>query len=121
MANRDNHLVVTALAGLVMGALLGAGTVQYAQVVAFGGVDPNAAATSEDARAGLLTRQRSTIDEYLRVPRYATDTAQTDQSDHGAAWEGVPEYCQELTGRRLIHCVDDWESGILYKKTSEMN
>ncbi|MDD5026220.1 MAG: hypothetical protein PHH13_02465 [Candidatus Peribacteraceae bacterium] len=120
MANRDNHLVVTALAGLIMGALLGAGTVQYAQVVAFSGVNPNTAATSDSARAGLSTRQRSYIDEYPLVPRYVNGTTQTTEQSHAAAWEGVPAHCQELTGRRLINCWASWQDGILYK-ANEMN
>lgn len=42
MANRRN-LVVIALASVLVGALAGIGTLQYAQIIAFGGMDPNTA------------------------------------------------------------------------------
>ncbi|HCI03923.1 MAG: hypothetical protein QF755_00285 [Candidatus Peribacteraceae bacterium] len=55
-----HNVVVASLVGVIIGALIGAGTMQYAQLVAFKGADPNFMKDSVNVRsADGIFRERS--------------------------------------------------------------
>ncbi|PIR49247.1 hypothetical protein COU80_00670 [Candidatus Peregrinibacteria bacterium CG10_big_fil_rev_8_21_14_0_10_55_24] len=84
MVNRNN-VVVAALAGLVVGVLMGAGTVQYAQVIAFQGTDPTYAKSQENWRTAVEgeLRNRSDIEDEYVVPfvRVRSSAPENEQAD----------------------------------------
>ena len=55
-----HNVVVASLVGVIIGALIGAGTMQYAQLVAFKGADPNVMKNAVNVRsADGVVRERS--------------------------------------------------------------
>ena len=83
---RQNNIVVAALAGILVGVLMGAGTVQYAQVMAFNAPNVN------------YIKSQDITDFYPRVQVRGEQV-------HGSAFD-VPEHCKELNpfSRRGILC-----------------
>jgi len=108
MANNRNNVVVAALAGLVVGVLVGAGTVQYAQVIAFQAVDPTYMKTQENVRIyeGIL-RDRSDLEDQYVVPAVREPV-------HTSAPDGF-----RVNPRSLRYEVyyNDKEDAILYRMT----
>jgi len=60
-----HNVVVASLVGVIIGALIGASTMQYAQLVAFKGTDPNFMKDSVNVRAtNGVVRERSDAGTY---------------------------------------------------------
>jgi len=102
MANRRNLLVI-ALASVLVGMVAGVGVLQYAEVVAFGGADPNVA--NESVLNSRISRVR--IHSFWNILRRTpVERADPEDQNYGAA-PNLPEAqpgCEGLTGQRLTKC-----------------
>lgn len=102
MANRRN-LVVIALASVLVGALAGIGTLQYAQVIAFGAMNPNVAAESvPNPRVSLFKLKWG----YTGIVKTPVEPAEPVEQVRGAAPDIVTpkKGCEGLSGQRLTKC-----------------
>ena len=115
MAN-TNNVVVAALVGVVAGILMGAGTAQYAQVVAFSGADPTAAKYMEPVYVpdGSYRNNRSNNQGIDALYRDNVDVEDADQVHLSANRHG-PRHCWGLTRTRFNRCVAEYENGIIYR------
>ncbi|MBU2259848.1 hypothetical protein KKC44_04550 [Patescibacteria group bacterium] len=106
----NNNVALAALFGIVAGVLLGAGTAQYAQLMAFQAMDPSAAMELEgvDHYSTGVIRERSDIGTYqllaprrIEIPLYLGN-----RSTRAAApsYE-MPEHCEGYSGPRLVKCI----------------
>ena len=102
MANRRN-LVVIALASVLVGAVASIGTLQYAQIIAFGAMDPNTANESfPNPRVSLFKLKWG----YTGLVKTPVKTAEPKEQVRGAAPDIVTpkKGCEGLTGQRLTKC-----------------
>lgn len=102
MKNRRN-LVVIALASVLVGALAGIGTLQYAQVIAFGAMDPNVADESFPNPRVSPFRLKWGYTGLVKTP---VTPAEPREQVRGAAPDIVTpkKGCERLTGQRLTKC-----------------
>ncbi|MBU1124345.1 hypothetical protein KJ652_07250 [Patescibacteria group bacterium] len=127
----QNNLVVSALVGVVIGALMGAGTMQYAQFLSYSGSDPNLAKESMfvphqiERFDGLAPTTRS-----LRTGE-GTQPESLDFVNPQGQWKGAAEAepsvidaegCdrfgegKEYSARRAKCIVEERENGIEYQE-----
>lgn len=102
MANRRN-LVVIALASVLVGALAGIGSLQYAQVIAFGAMNPNVADESfPNPRVSLFKLRWG----YTGIVKTPVETAAPQEQVRGGAPDIVvpKKGCEGLKGQRLTKC-----------------
>lgn len=102
MANRRN-LVVIALASVLVGALAGIGTLQYAQVIAFGAMNPN---TADESLPNPRVSPFRLKWGYTGLVKTPVKTAEPKEQMRGAAPDVVvpKKGCEGLTGQRLTKC-----------------
>ena len=131
MANRQNT-IVAALAGIVVGTLLGAGSVQYGEIVAYSGMNPNfakeAGGVLRNSGSSYINKRSINNDEGKKFLRRSTNSIRTgvDGTEgslvRAAApdYTGIPEHCVGLTRTRFNRCVDFWVTEGRYYRTSEV-
>jgi len=100
----QNNLVVVALTGIFVGVMLGAGTSQYAQLVAYNSNSTDQAKIMENPRERpSVYRWRSTIGSY--IGRFRTLNAD-DAVMRSAAPDRVDvDPCRNAQGERRIECI----------------
>ncbi|MCF7844793.1 MAG: hypothetical protein K9M03_03125 [Kiritimatiellales bacterium] len=108
----NNNVAIAALVGIVAGVLLGAGTAQYAQVLAFQGMPPSAAAeldNSADHYSRSVARERSDTGIYrLRTPRtieIPLNLGAVRTMRSAAPTYEMPKHCEGYSGSRLVKCI----------------
>ena len=106
----QKNLVVVALTGILVGVMLGAGTSQYAQLVAYNSSSTDYAKTLENPRDNAsIVRLRSTIGTYLG--RFRTKEADTM---HGSAPDRADiDRCNNAQGERRERCIGFYRKGSL--------
>ena len=117
----NNNVALAALFGIVAGVLLGAGTAQYAQLMAFQAMDPSAAMELEgvDHYSTGVIRERSDIGTYqliaprrIEIPLYLGN----EPARAAAPSYEMPEHCEGYSGARLAKCiVEFYTDGTIYK------
>lgn len=107
----SRNLLVVALCGVLVGALASIGTMQYAQVVAFSGANPNAAQeqTGIEKISPTCINPRSImfnlftgLSKQRPCPAVSEDEPETEQGLHGAPViiEPVRDECAQTTNAR---------------------
>ncbi|ALM09666.1 MAG TPA: hypothetical protein DEB30_00750 [Candidatus Peribacter riflensis] len=109
----SRNLVVVSLLSVLVGALAGIGTMQYAQVMAYGGVDPNAAKNlTIKKQVRTCINPRSIVQNLFwgtskERPCPVVKSAETDPVLHGAPTvvEPVSDDCAQTgNARRRAAC-----------------
>jgi len=117
----NNNVALAALVGIVAGVLLGAGTAQYAQVLAFQAVSPSAAMELEgvDHYSIDVIRERSDIGSFtLPAPRrieIPLDLGSEPTRAAAPSYE-MPKHCEGYSGPRLVKCIVEFrENDTIYQ------
>ena len=103
----QNNVVLAALSGVVVGVLLGAGSAQYAQLIAFQAFSPDYAKTAQDVREGAqIYRNRSDIGSYVLPMERTVEPTAEDVIHRAAPAETLDPDCAQYSGQRRTRCED---------------
>ena len=109
---RSPRLVLTFLASLVVGTLIGANAVERADVLAYSGVNPSITGTTRSNPSQTYRNARSILNELLNgqdpdmpSPRQASEPA-TNDNHQAAPVADIREECEGTTHQRLTRCLD---------------
>jgi len=101
----QNNVVLAVLSGVVVGVLLGAGSAQYAQLVAYQAFSPDYAKTAQDSRENpQIYRQRSDKGFYVLPMERTAEQAEEDVIHRAAPAETLDPNCAVFSGRRRALC-----------------
>lgn len=117
---KHQNLIVAAFISALIGALMGAGVIQYAQVLAYFGNDPEAArhvpfTKQVDYYRNSRSIVKGTLEgtDILRTtPKEATDTAGSRHET--APVSDAPDYCAGTTHQRRTQCLLKHLEGIIF-------
>ncbi|MFH0770215.1 MAG: hypothetical protein V1926_02440 [Candidatus Peregrinibacteria bacterium] len=110
--NKPNAQVVAALAGVLVGTLIGVGTLQYAQLVASKGADPNDAAESTIhndrfvREIPVLRDINREVENPTMVPPRRAENAEVTNEHAAAPAELQKDECSGISfgSRRWVKC-----------------